>query len=185
MGSMLLIIISPILTMRTLAEDRRSGVEVILITSPTSIASIIVGKYFAALTIFLIMTASTAIFPIIMSFFGTVAVAQLLCTYLGFILLGASFIAVGVFASSLTENQIVAAIVGFVIMVAMYFLSLIGSVVGGTIAEILNWLSLTYKYGSFPSGILNLSDIIYFLSFISIFIFLTIRVVEKRRWSKG
>lgn len=184
-GGFLLIAVVPLLTMRLIAEDRRSGVEVLLLTSPTSITGIVLGKYLAAFTVFAIMTAVTAIFPLLMLFFGPVAVAQILTTYLGFLLLGAAFIAVGVFASSLTENQIIAAIIGFVAILILYFMSLISNAIGGTAAIVINWISLSYKYGNFPSGILDLSDIVFFASFIAIFLFLTVRIIERRRWSQG
>lgn len=184
-ASFLLVIIIPILTMRLIAEDRKSGVEVILITSPVSIGKIVLGKYFAALTIFLVMTVITIIFPVIMSFFGTIAVPQIISTYLGFILLGAALISIGIFASSLTENQIIAVVIAFVIMLVTWIISPVATYAGGIIATVLNWISLPAKFNNFTSGILDLSDVIYFISFIAIFIFLTIRMIEKRRWSQG
>lgn len=184
-ASFLLIIIIPILTMRLIAEDRKSGVEVVLLTSPTSIGKIVVGKYIATLTVFLMMTVITIIFPVIMSFFGTVSAAQIVSTYLGFVLMGAAFIAIGIFASSLTENQIVAVVVGFVILLVMWMVGPIGTYAGGILATVLTWLSLPVKFSNFTSGILDLSSIVYFLSFTGLFIFLTIRMIERRRWSQG
>jgi ABC-2 type transporter. len=183
--SFLLLFIIPILTMRVLAEEKKNGTEVFLVTSPASITDIVVGKYLAAFTVFLVMVVITFIYPIILFSFGKPPFAQLMGAYIGFILLGAAFIAVGVFASSLTESQVVAAIIGVVSLLVMWLMDNIAGFVGGFIAKILNWFSLLSRYDEFNRGILNLSPIIYYLSFIAVFIFLTIQVIERRRWSEG
>lgn len=183
--SIILIIIVPILTMKILADERKSGTEVLLITSPTSLTSIVVGKYLAAFAVFLIMTAITFIYPIILAALGEPAMAEIVGAYVGFILLGASFIAFGVFASSITESQIIAAIVGVVSLLFMWLLQGIAPGLGGIAAKILNWFSLFSRTEDFYAGILSLGPIVYYLSFSAVFLFLTIRVIEKRRWSKG
>lgn len=182
---LLLVFILPILTMRILAEDRRNGTEVLLVTSPVSLSGVVVGKYLAALFVFLVMTAITLIYPIILSIFGQPALAPIIGGYIGFILLGASFLSVGVFASSLTENQVVAAVISFVSLLIMWVIDGISGMIGGWIAKVLNWFSLMSRYQDFNRGILDISPVIYYISFISIFLFLTIRVIEKRRWSQG
>ena len=100
-------------------------------------------------------------------------------------MLGASFISVGVFASALSENQVIAAIVSFVGLLIMWIADGIGGMVGGFMAKILYWFSLLSRYDDFNRGVLNLSAIVYYLSFIGIFIFLTIMIIERRRWSRG
>src|SRR5690606_29640006 len=107
----ILIVAIPILTMRILAEDRKHGTEVLLITSPVNITSIVVGKFLAVYFVFFVMTALTFVYPIVMVAFGAKFTAQLVGGYIGFLLLGATYIAVGVFASSLTENQVIAVII--------------------------------------------------------------------------
>lgn len=184
MGFLLLFIV-PILTMKIIAEDRKNGTEVLLITSPKSIAQIVIGKYLASLTVFLVMVLITLIYPIILFSFGKPPVAQLIGAYIGFILLGGAFISVGVLASALTENQVVAAIIGFVSLLIMWLMENIAGFVGGFVAKILKWVSLLSRYEDFNRGILNLSPIIYYLSFIAVFIFLTIQIIERRRWSEG
>lgn len=184
MGFLLLFII-PMLTMRTIAEDRKNGTEVLLITSPVRITDIVVGKYLAVVLVFLVMTAITLVFPAILFIFGKPAVAQLIGGYIGFILLGCTFISVGVFASSLTENQIIAAVISFVSLLTMWIIDYLAGFVGGIIAKILNWFSLFSRYSDFNAGLLNLSPIVYYISFSAVFVFLTIRVIEKRRWSQG
>jgi ABC-2 type transport system permease protein len=181
----ILLFITPILTMRILAEDRKNGTEVLLITSPASLTNIVVGKYLASLSVFLIMTVITFIYPIVLFAFGGPFTAQLVGGYAGFILLGASFISVGVFASSLTENQIVAVVISFVSLLIMWLADYISSFAGGIASKILSWLSLLSRYEGFNRGVLELGPIVYYLSFITVFLFLTIRVIEKRRWSQG
>ncbi len=184
MGFLLLFIV-PILTMKILAEDRKNGTEVLLVTSPASIANIVVGKFLATFSVFMVMTGITFIYPILLAIYGKPPFAQLVGAYIGFILLGAAFISVGVFASALTENQVVAAIIAFVSLIIMWLMDSIASYVGGIPAKVLSWLSLLSRYNDFTAGILNLSPIIYYLSFTAVFIFLTIQVIERRRWSQG
>jgi ABC-2 type transport system permease protein len=184
MSSMLIFII-PILTMRTIAEDKKNGTEVLLITSPTRITEIVLGKFLAAYCVFLIMTAFTLIFPIILMVLGNPDVALILSSYLGFILYGAVFISVGVFASSMTENQIVAAIISFVSLFAITALDFLASFFSGFINKAIVWLSLNQRYSDFGSGIIDLTSIVFMLSFTAVFIFLTVRVIEHKRWSQG
>lgn len=181
----ILIFLVPILTMRILAEDRKNGTEVLLLTSPVNLAGIVIGKYFAALSVFLVMVIVSFIYPIILCAFGASITPQLVGGYVGFILLGASFISVGVFASALSENQVIAAIVSFVGLLIMWIADGIGGMVGGFLAKILYWFSLLSRYDDFNRGVLSLSAIVYYLSFISVFIFLTIMIIERRRWSRG
>lgn len=181
----ILVFIVPILTMRILAEDRKNGTEVLLITSPVSLTNVVVGKYLATCFVFLVLTVITFLYPIILLIFGGPITVQLIGGYIGFILLGAAFISVGIFASSLTENQVIAAVIGFVSLVFMWVADGISGLVGGFGAKVLGWFSLLTRYKDFNKGILGLSPIIYYLSFIAVFLFLTIRVIEKRRWSQG
>ncbi len=180
-----LIFLVPILTMRILAEDRKNRTDVMLMTSPISLTSIVVGKYLAVLTVFLVMVVISFIYPIILIAFGAELTAKLVGGYIGFILLGASFLSVGVFASSLTENQIIAAIIGFVCLLVMWIADGIGTLMGGFVAKIMGWISLLSRYADFNQGIVGLSPIIYYLSFICVFLFLTIMMIERRRWSQG
>lgn len=184
MGFLLLFIV-PILTMKILAEERKNGTEVILVTSPASIANIVIGKFLASLTVFMVMVVITFIYPIILFSFGKPPFATLIGAYVGFVLLGAAFISVGVLASALTDSQVVAALIGFVSLLVMWLMDSIAGFVGGFIAKVLNWFSLLSRYDSFNRGILDLSPIVYYISFTAVFVFLTIQVIERRRWSEG
>lgn len=184
MGFLLLFII-PVLTMRILAEDRKNGTEVLLITSPANIASIVIGKFLASYFVFIVMTVISLIYPVILLAFGGVFSVQIAGGYLGFILLGATFTAIGVFASSLSESQVVAAVISFVMLLIMWLADSMSSAVGGFMSKGLSWISLMSRYSDFTRGILGLSPVVYYLSFVAVFLFLTIRVIEKRRWSQG
>lgn len=180
-----LVFIIPVLTMRILAEDRKNGTEVLLITSPVSLWSIVIGKFLASYSVFLVITLISFIYPLSLLAFGGQITAALVGGYIGFLLLGAAFISVGVFASSLTENQVVAVVIGFVCLLIMWVADGLGSVLGGIWAKVLAWFSLISRYGDFSKGVLGLSPVVYYLSFVAVFLFITVRVIEKRRWSQG
>lgn len=178
------IFLIPILTMRLLSEEKKQRTDQGLLTAPVSLTGIVLGKYFAALTIFLIATAIAFIMGVILSLFGTVAWMTLLSNYLAIVLVGAAFIAVGLFVSSLTENQIAAAVASMVVLL-MFFLvdTLAARVHVGWIQSLLYDLSFYTRYYEFTCGIFNLSSVLFFLSTAVLFNFFTVRVFEKRRWS--
>ena len=183
--SFFLVFIVPVLTMRLLTEDRKNGTEILLLTSPSSLTSVVCGKYLASVFVFFVMTAITWIYPAIQVLYGGVISAQLIGGYIGFVLLGASFISFGLFASSLTENQIISAIISVAGLLVIQIAEALSSMVGGIVGKILEWFSLLSRFRDFTSGIFGIAPIIYFLSFIGLFLFLTIRVIDKRRWSQG
>lgn len=183
--SFLLLFFIPILTMRTVAEDKKNGTEVLLLTSPARITEIVTGKFLAAYSVFLVMTAFTLIFPLILIISGKPDVPLIASAYLGFILYGAVFVAVGVFASSLTENQIVAALISFVSLFALTALSFLGSFFSGFVNKAFLWLSINERYQDFGAGIIDLTSVVFMLSFTAVFIFLTVRIIEHKRWSQG
>ncbi|HET6484879.1 MAG TPA: ABC transporter permease [Spirochaetia bacterium] len=228
----------PILTMRLISEETRQKTDQLLITSPLSLTGIIVGKYLAAVGVFFITLVITVIYPVIMSFYalGGLGWWEILGGYIGFFLLGSSFIAVGLLFSSLTDNQLIAAVETFAALLLIWILDYIGQSVPsdptsglvflalvaaalvlvvflstrntlasvvtfivlaavvvllfvlkksffeGLIARALAWFSLLKRYNDFGMGILGLSPIIYYISFSGAFVFLTIRMIEKRRW---
>ena len=183
--SFMLLFIVPILTMRTFAEDKKSGTEVLLLTSPVRLSQVVLGKYLAATGVFLVLPAASLVFPLVLLIYGEPDGASLFGSYLGFVLLGMVFTSVGIFASSLTENQIVAAIISFVSLFTLTSFSYIGSYMGGFIGKLLNRLSFMDKYYEFSAGIIDITSIIFMLSFVVVLVFLTYRKLERRRWSKG
>ncbi|HPB16769.1 MAG: ABC transporter permease [Clostridia bacterium] len=180
-----LIFIIPILTMRILAEDKKNGTEVLLLTSPTSLPKIVIGKFLATFTVFLVIVGISFVYPFIVVIFEGVITTQLVGAYVGFILLGAAFCSVGVFCSSLTENQIIAAIISLVIMFSMWIADQYAATVGGLLGGIMEWMSVLSRYGVFTQGLLSLENIIFFLSFTALMLYMTIRVIERRRWIQG
>lgn len=182
----ILIFVIPILTMRILTEDRKNGTEVLLVTSPASVTQIVLGKYLASFTVFLVMFTSTLLYTAILYILGgKPEVPMLIGGYTGFLLLGACFTAIGVFASSLTESQIVSAIISFVFLLIVNLIDSIAAFLGGFFAKVLDMFSLLSRYNDLNSGIFDITSIIYYLSFTAVFIFLTTRVIDKRRWSQG
>ncbi|NLM11458.1 MAG: ABC transporter permease subunit [Clostridiaceae bacterium] len=182
----ILTFVCPILTMRILTEDRKNGTEVLLVTSPVDVYQIVLGKFLAAFTVFMVMFASTFIYlAIIYILGGQPEIPMLIGGYIGFLLVGASYVAIGVFASSLTENQIVAAIISFAILLLINIIDPIATFVGGFTAKVLDMFSLLSRYSDLNAGILDITSIIYYLSFTAVFLFLTTRVIDKRRWSQG
>jgi ABC-2 type transport system permease protein len=181
----LLIFFVPIITMRTIAEDRKNGTEILLATSPLTLTSRVIGKFLASFTVFLAMTALTFIYPIVLSFFGDVSIKLLIAQYIGLVLMGFAFISIGVFASSLTENQIIAAITGVVMLFIVWLADTVSSSVGGFIGTVLQWFSLMTRYSDFYYGDLTLSNVLYFISFTIVFLFLTIRIIDRKTMTQG
>lgn len=174
----------PILTMRLLSEEKKNKTDQGLLTAPVGLWSIVLGKYFAALTLFVIAESVVFIYAAILSYYGTVAWATLLGNYFAMLLLGAAFIAVGLFISSLTENQMASAVASFLALMLLYMIDSIGSNISVEfISEIFVSLSFYSRYLEFTMGIFNLSSVIFYLSAAFLFNFFTVRILEKRRWS--
>jgi ABC-2 type transport system permease protein len=237
-ASIIFYILVPILTMRLFSEEARHKTDQLIFTSPLTIAQIVCGKFFAAFSLFLIGVAVTVVFPLILTRYAVaeLPVAQIIGSYIGFILIGACAIAVGMFISVLTENQIIAAVGTFA---AIYFMFIIDSIAMtmpisavsslifaalliiaaaglwfystkhlissiiiiflGSLAAIilyinnnlifdalimrtLLWFSLYSRFGVLSQGVLNSADLIYYISFSALFVYLTMNLIEKRRW---
>lgn len=184
LGVILLFVI-PMLTMRTLAEEKKLGTMELLYTSPIRITDIVVGKFLAAFIVFLVMLLPTLEYPIALYIWGMPGpdTGPIVTTYIGIILLGASFIAVGIFASALTENQMVAGSLAFGILLILFVLGWAKQSAGSTLSEIISYISLVEEhYQNFLKGIIDSKDIVYYLTFIFFALFLAHRAVESRRW---
>ena len=172
------------LTMRLFAEEKNKKTDQLLLSSPVSITEIVLGKYLAAMSVFGITIVMSLVFPFIMFRYGEPALSEVIGSYIGFILLWGAFIAIGLFVSSLTESQMIAGVFTFAGLLVIYFINWFQSSVKNEIArKIIGWFSLLERYSEFQSGILNIENIIYYVSFIFIFLFLTVRVIDKRRYS--
>jgi ABC-2 type transport system permease protein len=174
----------PMLTMRLLAEEKRNKTDQILLTAPVSVFQIVFGKYLAALAIFGLSLVIMLIYPLILQFYSTPPIGSILVLYVGFFLLGAALLAVGLFISALTESQITSAIASFAAMLFLWLADLIASLVGNQVlSTVIGWLSVLKRFEEFTLGVLNFSSIVYYISFAAVFVFLTIQVIEKKRWS--
>ncbi len=180
---LVVVILIPVLTMRLMSEEKKNKTDQGLLTAPVGLWSIVLGKYFAALTMYVIAESIVFIYSFILSYYGTVVWSQLLGNYFAMLFLGAAFIAVGMFISSLTENQMASAVGSFLALMLLYFIDSIGTLIPiDFVANILKSLSFYSRYLEFTMGIFNLSSVLFYLSAAFIFNFLTVRVIEKRRW---
>ncbi len=174
----------PILTMRLMSEDRRQKVDQALLTAPVSLSGIVFGKFFAALTVYAIGFIPTVIFEAIIMSHVTVNITEYLYSLLGVLLLGGVLISIGMFVSSLTESSVVSGILTLVINILIIYMSSFSSIVNQEwLAKILDKMAIMTAFENFSTNIFSIANIIYFLSVIAIFIFLSIRSLEKRRWA--
>ena len=180
--SIILILVAPLLTMRLLAEEKKNGTDELLYTSPLSVGQIILGKYLAALVMLAAMLGLTAILSIFAFAFGNPEIAPWLTGYLGLFLMGATFIAIGLFFSSLTDNQIVAAFLTFVTLLLFLVLNWVASSGSGAWQSILSYLSFSQHFEDMTRGILDTKDVVYYLSFSFFGLFLAHSVIQSRRW---
>ena len=171
-----LLIMIPLLTMRMFAEERKSGTEQLLLTSPRSVTSIVLGKFFAAVAVILITLIFSIVYPVIISFFGNVNIPTLIVTMLGFLLVAMAAISIGMLASSITENQIIAAIITIVVLVAPWFLV--------DISTIFSRIDLIDKFIKFPSGLISIADLVSLLSITVMCILITIILIKRRKMVK-
>ncbi|MBR2284758.1 MAG: ABC transporter permease subunit [Ruminococcus sp.] len=173
----------PILTMRLLSEEKKNRTDQGLLTAPVGLWSIVLGKYFAALTLFVIAESLVFIYSIILAVLGDVVWSTLLGNYFAMLFLGAAFIAVGLFISALTENQMAAAVASMIVLFMLYLLdSLSANISNEYIKKILSSLSFYSRYVEFTQGVFNLTSVLFFLSAAFLFNFFTVRVLDKRRW---
>ncbi len=176
----------PILTMKVLAEERRSKTDQLILTAPIAVAKIVIGKFFALLTIFLIPVAITCVYPLILSQFGTVPLAEAYLSIFAYFLYGMTAIAIGLFISSVTESQVIAAVLGFAILFVGYMMGSICSLIsasGNLLTQILGCFDLYTHFNEMLMGTLNLEGVVYYISLTVLVLFLTVQSIQKRRYS--
>ena len=229
----------PLLTMRLLSDERRLHTDQLLMTVPVSVAQVVLAKYFAALAVFVGVTLVTVIYPLALSFFGDLPAGRIVGAYIGYLMLGGAFIAIGIFMSSLTENQLIAAIVTLASLALMMWIlpsvrdtfitasTASGIIFAGILSallallvylatksitltsatiivlagaivllallagqffetlllDFLQWFLLGDRFSVFMTGVIALSPVVYLLAFSALFVFLTVRVVERTRWA--
>lgn len=182
---LVLMVFMPLLTMRLFAEDKKQKTDQLTLTAPISLVGLVTGKFLAAYVIFVAAVAVLPAYGVVMSTFAKdLNWMPILGNTAGLLLLGAIFIAGGIFVSSLTENQMIAAIGSFFINLLVLLMdTLINMLPSGFFRSIAESLSIYTRYSEITSGIFSLSSVIFFISVVFIFLFLTVRVLEKRRWA--
>lgn len=180
--SIVLVIVMPALTMRVFAEEKRTGTYELLLTAPVRTGEIVAGKFIAAACFTLIIIGLAWIFPLILMVFGNPEVGVMFAGYLALALLAITFVAVGLFTSSLTQNQIIAAISSFGLLILLYVISWPAEAGGGVAWSLLKYLSLPDHFSTMVRGVIDSSDVVFFLSVTIVALFLTQRSVESARW---
>lgn len=175
----------PFLTMRMFSEEKRHKTDQALLTAPTSLTGIVLGKFFATLTLLLISLSVTLIFAFVIALRITPDWLMIAGNFLGLVLIGGLIIAVGLLISSLTESQIVAAIGTLAISYMLLSIDTLGMIFSNVswLSNITSFLSISNRYSSFSAGLIYYDNIIFFLSLQALFIFLTIRVLDSKRWN--
>jgi ABC-2 type transport system permease protein len=198
----------PMITMRSFSEERKNGSEILLLTSPASVFEIVLGKYLASFSILLIMAAGSVVYIVITLIFGGMIDEKIIGAYIAFIGLGAVYISIGLLASSVTENQVISAIITFGSILFLMLLDGVAQIMGyvtsmlldkvnvlnltdlqidtfsKSVVSVIKWPNPLSRVDNYSNGIFEVSPIILFISLIAIFLFLTIRMIEKRRWTQ-
>jgi ABC-2 type transport system permease protein len=170
----------PLFTMRLYAEEKKSGTLEVLMTSPLSNLQIITGKFLGTLALYMIMLGFTLIYPLILFMYGNPDWGPIASGYVGLILMGAAFISIGGLCSSFTENQIVAAVISFGVLLFLWVISWASHFVGPGLGDVLSYLSLIEHFDDFSKGIMDTKDIVFYLSFILFSLFLTKESLELK-----
>ncbi len=178
-----LLLLASALTMRLLAEERKIGTIELLLTAPVRDSEVILGKFLGSLGLLTVMLALTLYYPILLKLFGDPDMGPIVTGYLGFFLLGSAALAVGIFASSLTSNQVVSAVVAGGILFGLWFIGMAAGYLPEAIGKAFGYFSLSYYFPDFMRGIIDTRGIIYYLSITVLFLFLAIRSLENSRWS--
>ncbi len=177
-------VLLPLLTMKLFSEERKSRTEQMLLTAPVTLTGIVMAKFLAALTIFAASLAVNSLNFALLYFYGSPNLAVILTNILGLFLVGAAFIALGLFLSALTENQLIAAVSSIALIGVLLLVSLLAQQIPiEWLRVVIRWFSVVDRYTPFTVGYFDIPSLIYFISFACVFVFLTVRVYEKRRWS--
>ena len=181
--SVVLLFFVPMLTMRLFAEEKKSGTIELLLTYPVRDGEVLAGKFLAAGTLYALLLVCTLLYPAMVAYFGRLEWGAVLTGYLGLLLLGATFLAIGILVSSLTENQIVAGFATFGLLLALWVIGWGADFAGGTTRSILQYLSITEHMDGFGKGVLDTKDVVYYVSAAALALFLTLRALEAKRWN--
>ena len=178
-------VILPLLTMKSFSDERKTKTEQLLLTAPVSITGMVIGKFLAALTMFAGSLFINSLYFIILYRYAEVKTAQLIGNFVALLLVGMTFIAIGVFVSSLTENQLTAAVGTMAIILVFLAIGLINSLLPANfwLRYVLDCVSIFTRFQTFVNGYFDLSSVLYYLSVCAVFVYLTIRVYDRRRYN--
>lgn len=179
--SIIALFMIPMITMRSFSEDKKSGTMELLLTSPISNTQLIVGKFAAAFALYTSMVIIALVYPVVLMIFGNPEIMPMLMGYLGLLLLGAATVSVGVLISSFTENQIIAAVGTFAIMMLLWMIGWLGSG-SGAFSELASYLSIIEHMDDFTKGVFDTAHLVYYASFLFVAIFLTYQSIESTKW---
>lgn len=174
--------VAPLLTMRLFAEEKKQGTIELLFTYPVSDLQALMAKFGAAFTVYAVMLAATGVYPLYLSWLTDVEFGPVVAGYLGLALLGAAFIAIGCLASSMTENQIIAAVVTFGVLLLLWVIGWSAEISSGLLGKLFSYISLTEHLESFSKGVVETKSVVYYLSVTVAGLFFTLRVLESKRW---
>jgi ABC-2 type transport system permease protein len=181
-ATVILLFVMPSITMRTYAEEKRSGTIELLLTSPLSDFQIVLGKFLGALGLYVAMLSVTLIHIAILFWYGDPEWKPIASGYLGLVLMGGAFISAGLLVSSLTRNQIIAGVVTFAVLLFFWIINWIGSFSSPWVSELTSYLSIVDHGEDFWRGVIDTTHLVYYLSFITFGLFLTARSVDSERW---
>ena len=181
--AIILLFLLPMLTMRAYAEETRSGTMELLLTSPLSDVQIIMGKFLGAIALYGAMLALTLVHIGVLFWYGEPEWRPLLSGYLGLLLMGGSFISIGLAISSMTKNQIVAGVATFAVCLLFWIINWIGDASGTTTQAVLSYLSILEHFDDFAKGVIDTTHVTYYLSFIGLGLFLTAKSLDTQRWN--
>jgi ABC-2 type transport system permease protein len=178
----ILLLISPVLSMRLLAEEQRTGTLELLLTAPVRDYEVVLGKYVAGLAFVGVMLLATLLYPALLFALGSPDKGAVLGGFLAMLLFAAAATAIGLFASSLSQNQIVSAVVAFAIMIVLWVFDGLSGTFSGKAGEVISYLGLYSHSSDLTKGVIDTRDVVYYLSLVAIPLFLTTRTLEARRW---
>ncbi|HET6319170.1 MAG TPA: ABC transporter permease [Chloroflexota bacterium] len=180
--SVLFLFVVPMISMRLLAEEQRTGTIELLLTNPVQEWQIVTGKFLASVLLLLVMLGLTLLYPLFLFVFGNPDRGPIAAGYLGVILQAAAFLAVGLWASSLTENQIVAAVLAFIFLLVLWLSDSLGQSLGGALGSIVSYASVASHFNDFPTGVINTKDVMYYVTLIVAGLVLSTLSLQARRY---
>ncbi len=178
----LLLLVGPALTMRLVAEERRTGTIEFLLTSPVRDGEVIAGKFLAALGLWALMLALTLVYPALLEAFGNPDLGPIATGYLGLLLAGGAVLALGVIASTVTSNQVIAALVAFGLSLFLWLADALQGIATGALGSFFSYLSMSTHFYDLAKGVIDTRDVVFYLSLIFGSLFVATRLLEARRW---